>query len=96
MNQTRLIGPHGHDFENVANCLTSFRDETVVFVPNPGNAGDNLINLGAYRLFENLGMRYVLGMHSKLYPDRVIIHSGGGSMVGSIRNSVYEAQPMHV
>lgn len=81
MTEAPYIGPHGHSFEDVWNCLESFRDETVVFVHNPGNAGDNLINLGTYKLFEAMGIRYENGTNSEVYPNRVIVYSGGGALV---------------
>lgn len=81
MNRNGVVGPHGHDFDELARCLLGFSDEPVVFVPNPGNAGDNLINLGTYLLFERLGIFYELGSHQDVYPDRIVIHGGGGSLV---------------
>lgn len=76
-----MIGPNGHDFSEVAECLKLFSDETLVFIPNPGNAGDNLINLGSYRLFDMLGVAFEQGRRDQVYPDRVIVHGGGGSLV---------------
>ena len=87
MAEARLLSPHGHDFTALAECLRSFIGTEVVFVPNPGNAGDNLINAAAYRLFERLGVRYVVGTRKETYPDRVIVHSGGGSMVEAYAGS---------
>lgn len=81
MSGTDFVGPHGHDYAEVAQCLASFRDETIVFAHNPGNAGDNLINLGTYRLFDRIGLRYEHGTHTEVYPDRVVVYSGGGALV---------------
>lgn len=81
MSDTRFSGPHGHDFLELRNCLSSFRDERFVFIPNAGNAGDNLINLGSYRFFDRIGLQYELGNFEQIYPDRVIICGGGGALV---------------
>lgn len=81
MTQPKFIGPHGHGFEDVANCLAAYRDETIVFVHNPGNAGDNIINLGTYRIFDRIGIKYVTGVNDEVYRDRVIVYSGGGCLV---------------
>lgn len=80
---TQIIGPNGHDFTDVAACLSQFKDETIVFVHNPGNAGDNLINLGTYRLFDQLGLRYESGTIHEDYPGRVVVYSGGGALIAS-------------
>lgn len=87
MNTQIFIGPHGHDYQDVWTTLAAFKGETIVFVPNSGNAGDNLINLGTYRLLEALGLRYVIGNSDELYPDRVIVHGGGGSLVPYYRGA---------
>ncbi len=81
MISDRFLGPHGHDFEALAECLRGFAGETLVFVHNPGNAGDNLINLGTYCLFERLGVAYEYGSNLETYPDRVVVYSGGGCLV---------------
>lgn len=77
----KFSGPHGHSYDDLVACIRNFQKETVVFVPNPGNAGDNIINLGIYRLLDRLGIKYTMGNHAGIYPDRVIFHGGGGSLV---------------
>ena len=77
----QLAGSKGHDFSLLAECLKQFEDEELVFIPNPGNAGDMLINLGMYHLFEQLGVRYVTGSPDQTYPDRVLVYSGGGALI---------------
>lgn len=81
MTNTSAIGPRGHDFSSLIHCLEQFQDEEVVFVPNPGNAGDALINLGMYRLFQDLGLRYRMGRRDGVYEGEVVIYSGGGALV---------------
>lgn len=81
VDNERFSGPHGHSYDSLVSCIKSFRDEPIIFVPNPGNAGDNIINLGIYRMLDRLGIKYTIGNHGGIYPDRVIFHGGGGSLV---------------
>lgn len=81
MIEGKFVGPHGHDYQGLRDCLSSFVGERVVFVHNPGNAGDNVINLGTYRFFERMGLQYECGTNDQVYPDRVIVYSGGGALV---------------
>lgn len=81
MNAPGCLGPHGHDFGALAAVLARFAGQRLVFVPNPGNAGDNLINLGMYRLFDDLGVDFEVGDRAGHYPGRVLVYSGGGALV---------------
>lgn len=77
----KFSGPHGHSYNELVACIKNFQGERVVFVPNPGNAGDSLINLGIYRMLDELGITYTVGNHAGSYPGQVIFHGGGGSLV---------------
>ena len=76
-----FIGPHGHDFTPVAEALEPFRDEEIIFLPGPGNAGDGLINLGTYKFLERLGIKHRWGSYLESYPGKVVLHCGGGALV---------------
>ena len=82
MNKDAFSGPHGHDFSNLAEVLLRYRDDKIVYVPNPGNVGDALIAFGAYLLFERLGLDVENGRKDAVYPGRVVIFGGGGAMIG--------------
>jgi exopolysaccharide biosynthesis predicted pyruvyltransferase EpsI len=63
--------------------LASLVGEEVFYQPNPGNAGDALIALGAYRAMERAGIPV------RLFPrdaggakGRVVLYAGGGNLVG--------------
>lgn len=77
----QILGPHGHDFTPIAESLRAFGDEEVIFVPNPGNAGDALIDLGTYQFFDRIGLRYRLGDHAGTFPGRVVVFAGGGALI---------------
>lgn len=67
--------------------LRSSPGERVVFVPNPGNAGDALINLGAYEFLRANGIDWEPGHPDRTYPGRIVVFSGGGGMVELYRGS---------
>lgn len=81
MANTSLIGPHGHDFSALADVLERFRGEKVVFIPNPGNVGDALIDFGGYLIFEKLGVDFEYGRKDGRYPGRVVVYAGGGALI---------------
>ena len=68
----------------VLQVLESIRGTDVCFVPSGGNAGDALINFGAYRLLELAGVRPTIA--DPLAPESiprtdVVVLSGGGGLV---------------
>lgn len=75
------IGPHGHDYSDAFNLIRQYCNYKVVCIPNAGNAGDSLINLGMYHLLSATGVDWEVGSRELSYPGRVIIHSGGGSLI---------------
>lgn len=77
----RVLGPRGHDYTGLAELLKGFAGERAVFVANPGNAGDALINLGMYELFRTIGLDWEEGDFEGTYPGRVVIFSGGGALL---------------
>ena len=82
-----VLGPHGHDFTALATCLQSFGDEEIIFVPNPGNAGDALIGLGTFQFFDRIGLRYRLGEVGDTFPGKVVIYAGGGALIDAYPGS---------
>lgn len=80
-NSSTYIGPHGHDYSEIYRLIKSFSGQTIVCIPNAGNAGDAFINLGMYQLLEATGVEWEIGLRDLSYPNRVIVHSGGGSLV---------------
>lgn len=87
MSQT-IRGPHGHGYGHIAQALRDCGNEPIVYVPNPGNAGDALIALGTYILFEKLGIRWERGEPRGVYPGRAVVYGGGGSLIGLYPNSI--------
>lgn len=74
--------------KQLVQVLAQFRGEEVIFVPNPGNAGDSFINAATYQLFDELNVQYQVGEPSRIYPGRVVIYGGGGNLVGEYSNAI--------
>jgi exopolysaccharide biosynthesis predicted pyruvyltransferase EpsI len=58
-------------------------DQELIFVPNPGNAGDSLIAAGTFQFFQRHGIRFsVRRIDPGLFTGRVVAYGGGGNIVG--------------
>ncbi|EPH5620971.1 polysaccharide pyruvyl transferase family protein [Escherichia coli] len=60
--------------------------ETFYFHPNPGNAGDSLINVGCYDCFKKASLDYLefsdgLTCNPEDYRDKIVILGGGGGFI---------------
>ena len=74
---------HSWRSSKVADLLAS-EIEPITFVPNPGNAGDALINLGTYHLLQALGIEWsTIPAHAlpQLPAHDLIVLGGGGGLV---------------
>lgn len=80
-------GPFGHDFSGLAAELSTLAGERPVFVPGTGNAGDSLLNFGAYCLFRDMGLDFEEGVATGTYPGRTVIYGGGGNLVEPYPNA---------
>ena len=66
------------------------KNKRILYVPNPGNAGDSLIALGTMHLFDKLKLNWELmdgGKHFKAVlpivdEPHVIVFGGGGNLIG--------------
>ena len=67
---------------SVARHLREFVGEEIIYIPNPGNAGDSLIAAATYQLFDQLGLTYVTPRFQHIQPrNRIVIYGGGGNLV---------------
>lgn len=58
-------------------------NQELVFVPNPGNAGDSLIAASTFQFLQRNGIRYsVKRIDPSLFAGRVVAYGGGGNIVG--------------
>lgn len=57
----------------------------VLYIPNPGNAGDALIAAATYQVLDDLGINYLIKRHKDdMESDvsgRVVIYGGGGNLI---------------
>lgn len=72
---------------DIYNFLSQFQNEDIIYVPNPGNAGDSLIAHATYKVLDNIGLSYSEGSLDKVYPGRCVIYGGGGNLVEPYQNA---------
>lgn len=73
--------------ENVADTdiymfLKEYMGKEIIYVPNPGNAGDSLIAFGTLQVFDEIGLNYSIGNHTVTYTNKLLFFGGGGNFVG--------------
>lgn len=71
---------------NMVEFLSDYASKHIVYIPNPGNAGDSLIAMGTLQLFDKLGLNYVIGDINVEYKDKILFYAGGGNLVGLYNN----------
>lgn len=73
----------------LVNFLKQFKDESCIYIPNPGNAGDSIIGLGAISVFKKAGIRPRL-CSGKINFDtskKIIFYGGGGNLISQYSNA---------
>ena len=60
--------------------LEGLRAERVIFHPDPGNAGDALIALATFELFEEVGVNWEFHRDDLNVDGRVVLYGGGGNL----------------
>ncbi|MBU0824715.1 MAG: polysaccharide pyruvyl transferase family protein [Alphaproteobacteria bacterium] len=71
--------------DHISKVIRECSSDAIVFVPNPGNAGDSFIAHCTYNFFDKIDLKYSIGEINKIYNDKVIICGGGGSLVEPYR-----------
>ena len=66
--------------------LINHLEDGFVFVPNPGNAGDDLITYATIQIFNNLGYQFTMSEYTACHTDKVLVYGGGGNF-----NPIYTA-----
>lgn len=62
--------------------LKRYMDKEIIYIPNPGNAGDALIAFATLQLFKKVGLRYIIGDILEIYRNSTLFYGGGGNLIG--------------
>ena len=71
---------------DIIDFLTNYISKEIIFIPNPGNAGDSLISMGTLQLLDKIGLNYTMGDINKQYSNKILFYGGGGNLVGLYKN----------
>ena len=71
---------------NMINFLRKYKNKKIIYIPNPGNAGDSLIASGTIQTFKKVGLKYEIGNINKEYNNQILFYAGGGNLVGIYKN----------
>tara|TARA_B110001469_G_scaffold127632_1_gene149387 strand:+ start:3146 stop:3934 length:789 start_codon:yes stop_codon:yes gene_type:complete len=83
------------DNNNIITFLKKYSNKKIIYIPNPGNAGDSLIVLGTFTLFNKINLNYEIGNINKRYNNEILFYAGGGNLVGiynSCKNFILKNQ----
>jgi exopolysaccharide biosynthesis predicted pyruvyltransferase EpsI len=67
---------------DLSKFLLKYKNKHIVYIPNPGNAGDALIAYGLFTIFDKLELDYEIGSLKNKYDNEILFYSGGGNLVG--------------
>jgi exopolysaccharide biosynthesis predicted pyruvyltransferase EpsI/GR25 family glycosyltransferase involved in LPS biosynthesis len=67
---------------DIKNFLEKYKNKKIIYIPNPGNAGDSLIAYGTIQTFDKLGLNYDIGNIDEKYNNEILFFAGGGNLVG--------------
>ena len=71
---------------SIEEFLQQYKDREIVYVPNPGNAGDFMIAHGTFQVFNDMGLNWRISKQKK-WTDELLFYSGGGNLVGGMYDS---------
>ncbi len=81
---------------SIETYLRQFASERLIYLPNPGNAGDSVIAAATYQLFDRLALSYETPRFGRFDPlQRVVVYGGGGNLVGPSTFSARVACALH-
>ncbi|MBT1443317.1 polysaccharide pyruvyl transferase family protein [Shewanella sp. JM162201] len=95
--------------QSIAEYFTRNNISDFIFVPNPGNAGDALINAASFQVFEQAGLNYQLMSPRALrkailggktpqdlgLADKVVVLGGGGAFTANYSHSATLIRALH-
>ena len=66
---------------NLLKFLKELRGEKIIYVPNPGNAGDSLIALSTLDIFKKINLDFEIRKPKTKFNKKTIIYGGGGNLI---------------
>ena len=79
-----------HNIKNLEEYLLQFKGQSIVYCPNPGNAGDGIIANATYQLFDKLDINFEYlapDVGTQATADKVVFYGGGGNLVHPYPNA---------
>lgn len=79
-----------HTIQDLEKYLAQFTGQTIVYCPNPGNAGDGIIANATYQLFDKLNIQYQYvptEVDAQRTAGKVVVYGGGGNLVHPYPNA---------
>ena len=70
------------EIKDIRIFLSNYLNQEIIYIPNPGNAGDSLIAFGTIQIFNELGLNWKMGNISNEYHNKTLFYAGGGNLVG--------------
>lgn len=67
--------------------LSGYRDDEIIYLPDPGNAGDNVIASATYSLFEKNHIRFRYYNDRMDLKGRILFYGGGGNLTRFYNNA---------
>lgn len=74
------------EIKDIRLFLSNYLNQEIIYIPNPGNAGDSLIAFGTIQIFNELGLNWKIGDINVEYHDQILFYAGGGNLVGLYGN----------
>jgi len=74
------------EIKDIRIFLSNYLNQEIIYIPNPGNAGDSLIAFGTIQIFNELGLNWKMGSISNEYHNKTLFYAGGGNLVGLYNN----------
>lgn len=65
----------------IRDFLSRYSGKEILYCPNPGNGGDAFIAHAAFRLFEELAIRYTVVQYDHISEGKTIFYGGGGNLI---------------
>ena len=74
------------EIKDIRIFLKKYLGKEIIYIANPGNAGDSLIAFGTIQIFNEIGLNYKIGSPSTTYKNKLLFYAGGGNLVGLYNN----------